>query len=222
MSTFAMRRAYARHLSGPRIDSPPVTAVSRGDRVLHPEPDVWARQGDPGVSRLGLPPADAPRPASLDFEEALRWYSLAGQCPVRPVHARVRLGRTAEGVEDAEKALELDPQRETVLFSIACFYAQAAEQVRLRLRKVEEIKTVQAYQARAIELLRSAVDRLKPERGARVFGLPRSRTIASYSPWPLAPRCSNWARSTWVVAPELYRRTACARSLKTSPRGSRC
>jgi eukaryotic-like serine/threonine-protein kinase len=103
----------------------------------------------------------ADRPALHDFDEALRLDSKNREAFGSRGLARVRLGQIDAGVQDARKALSLEPPTARVCYDAARVYAQAAAAVdahepRARQNKDKKVE----YQNQALDLIRQALELL--------------------------------------------------------------
>lgn len=108
------------------------------------------------------------QPALTDFESALRLDPNLTDALCGRGHVRVRLRQVAEGVEDAEKALQQDHPTKDLLFEVACLYARAAEQLKLMPRDRSSLDEVNRYQQRAIQLLAATLEQV-PEAERKTF-----------------------------------------------------
>ena len=103
---------------------------------------------------------EAPRPALLDFEAALRLEPGQSDAVSGRGCARVRLGQVAAALQDAE-TLVRPGQTATLLLQAACIYSRAVGQLEAGSggRSVSA-GAVHQYQERAVELLRAALERV--------------------------------------------------------------
>jgi serine/threonine protein kinase/predicted Zn-dependent protease len=103
---------------------------------------------------------EAPRPALLDFEAALRLEPGQSDAVSGRGCARVRLGQMTAALQDAE-ALVRPGQTATLLLQAACIYSRAVGQLEAGSggRSVSA-GAVYQYQERAVELVRAALERI--------------------------------------------------------------
>lgn len=73
-----------------------------------------------------------------------------------------RSGSYREGVEEAKKVLAADIQDWEMLHNVACIFAQAAGKARGDTALPDQKRLADEYQARAISLIRSALDKVTP------------------------------------------------------------
>jgi serine/threonine protein kinase/tetratricopeptide (TPR) repeat protein len=111
----------------------------------------------------------ADRPALRDFEEALRLDAKNREALGGRGLARVRLGQIDTGLQDARKSLSLGSPSARVCYNAGRIYAQAAAIIDTHEPRTRQSvdKKVQ-YQARAIELVRQALE-LLPEGQRSIF-----------------------------------------------------
>jgi tetratricopeptide (TPR) repeat protein len=102
---------------------------------------------------------DAPRPALADFEAALRLDPAQTDALCGRGSARVRLGRLADGVADAEEYLRRERPAAQHFFEAACIYARSVGELERRMGgRWTTGDPATRYQERAVELLRAALD----------------------------------------------------------------
>jgi tetratricopeptide (TPR) repeat protein len=141
------RRAYAEAneaLTQSLLLRPDVNALSyRG----------WARL------RLG-----APRLALNDFEAVLRREPTHPDALCGRGYVRVSQGDVAAGVADAEKALRHGSRKAPLLYSVACLYALAAEELTAQARGQPDPRLLDHCRLHAVALLRAALGDISEER----------------------------------------------------------
>jgi tetratricopeptide (TPR) repeat protein len=159
------RRAYAEAaeaLTQSLLLRPDVNALSyRG----------WARL------RLG-----APRLALVDFEAALRREPTHADALCGRGYVRVSLGDVSAGVEDAEKALRHGARKAPLLYSVACLYARAAEELAAQSGGQPDPRLLDQCRRQAVALL-CATLRDVPEEQRRAFwrdNVQRERELAPF------------------------------------------
>jgi tetratricopeptide (TPR) repeat protein/tRNA A-37 threonylcarbamoyl transferase component Bud32 len=104
---------------------------------------------------------DAIKPALHDFEEAIQLEPSNGDAFSGRAMAKVRLGRHEEAARDAEQSLRLDGSAWRIAYNAARVYALAAVAADAESRKTGPVadRIITRYRARAIDLVRLAVDR---------------------------------------------------------------
>jgi tetratricopeptide (TPR) repeat protein len=102
---------------------------------------------------------DALQPALHDFEEALRLDPNNAEAHLGCAHVRVKLGDARRGVADAEKAVQGGPKEPRLWHGAARVHAQAAAQLKAEPGQEQRQASIRSrYQARAVALLRTALD----------------------------------------------------------------
>ena len=118
----------------------------------------------------------APTPALRDFEQAVQLDPKNADAYNGRGLAGVKLGRIRESIADADEALRLGrsvsrlegPESIRMFYNAARIYAQAAGRIDVDARQANyrTAWTRYAYQDRAVDLLRQALDRLPAEKRA--------------------------------------------------------
>jgi tetratricopeptide (TPR) repeat protein len=159
-------------------------AIADYTRALEIEPGSAGTRARRGWALLDS--REATRQALRDFEEALRLEPNNGELYNGRGYARVLLGQYRDGVADAETALERGPQgndlrqRLALTYNAACVFAQAAGQAAADAADADAGALADRYRARAVELLRRALD-LLPE-GARAAYVRQALDDPAFSP----------------------------------------
>jgi tetratricopeptide (TPR) repeat protein len=134
---------------------------------------------------------DAPKLAQADFGEAIHLNPKNAEAFNGLGYARVVQGQYREGVRDANKALELGPESTRLLYNAARTFAQAVSRTDADAarRSRQNLETRYGYQARALDLIRRALQ-LHPVMQRSQFW----RTVVQTDP-ALEPirSCSEWA-----------------------------
>jgi tetratricopeptide (TPR) repeat protein len=142
-------------------------AIADYTRALEIEPQSAVTRARRGWALLES--RDAIRQALRDFEEALRLEPENGELYNGRGYARVLLGQYRDGIADAEEALKRGPQAEelrqrlALKYNAACVFAQAAGQAAADTAASDAAALADRYQARAVVLLRQALDLLPPK-----------------------------------------------------------
>lgn len=114
---------------------------------------------------------DALRPALDDFDAAVRLSPSTADAYCGRGFARARLGRHRAAVLDAEESLRRGDHGWRTAYKAARVYSQAISSAALEARKTgpDAVAIVSRYQARALSLIRQALDALPPDRRSSVF-----------------------------------------------------
>jgi tetratricopeptide (TPR) repeat protein/tRNA A-37 threonylcarbamoyl transferase component Bud32 len=99
-----------------------------------------------------------------DFDRAIAQNPSNSDAHAGRGYALVQLGRSREGVEAAERAVELAPREPDLLYNAACVYAQAAGKAQADRGVGDHQALTERYGQRSLELIRKALDR-KPAVG---------------------------------------------------------
>jgi tetratricopeptide (TPR) repeat protein len=99
--------------------------------------------------------------ALRDFEETLRLDPGRADAYLGRAYARVKLGDAPPATADADRAVKGEPGEARLWYGAACVYAQAAGQGKAAPGQEKSLARVRAhYQARALGLLRTALERV--------------------------------------------------------------
>ncbi len=108
------------------------------------------------------------RPALTDFQAALRREPTHPDALCGRGYVRVCLGDVPAGVADAEKALQHGPRKAPLLYSVACLYARAAEELAAQARGQPDPHLLDHCRRQAVSLLRATLGDV-PEGQRRAF-----------------------------------------------------
>jgi tetratricopeptide (TPR) repeat protein len=112
--------------------------------------------------------SQAPQLAEHDFEEAVKQQPTNNAAFLGRGMARVKLGQHAAAVADAEKALQLGPRTSRLAYHAAGIIALAAGRLDADGGEAtwQKAQTRLAYQDRALDLVRQALEMLDPDQRA--------------------------------------------------------
>jgi tetratricopeptide (TPR) repeat protein/tRNA A-37 threonylcarbamoyl transferase component Bud32 len=107
----------------------------------------------------------AVRQALADFDAALERDATDADALCGRGHALLRLGQVTDGVADVEKALHHGRRKASLLYSAACFYAQAAGQTRAQAHNRLNRDNADSYEGKCIQLIRAALEQVPDGEG---------------------------------------------------------
>jgi tetratricopeptide (TPR) repeat protein len=122
------------------------------------------------------------RQALTDFEAALRREPTHADALCGRGYVRVSLGDVSAGVADAEAALRHGPRKAPLLYSVACLYARAAEELAAQARGHPDPLLLDHYRRQAVALV-CATLRDVPEEQRRGFwrdNIQRERELTPF------------------------------------------